>query len=188
NIIDKPLMKEENAIFTLAGHRLKSQTTIPSNVFRPDSTNITFAIDIPDVSLNLSLPRWNTNALHSPAEGSSLAKIASLSMDGSYLYYAEVREGNVEQLKLNLTASTVVFKALGWSIRYFMILKDNLFGSFTHFSTLYEYLERRARGLTAGDPVLQKYREGTFKWMIVPADSASNLSVELVSPLKVPIP
>ncbi|KAI3619034.1 fermentation associated protein [Moniliophthora roreri] len=167
NIIDKPLMKEENAIFTLIGDRLKSQTTIPSNVFRPDSINITFTVDIPDASLNLSLPRWNTNALHSPAEGSSLAKIVSLSMDGSYLYYAEVREENVEQLKLNLMANTVVFKALGWSIRYFMILRDNLFGSFTHFSTLYEYLERRARGLTPGDPVLQKYREGKANMMQV---------------------
>ncbi|KAK7053326.1 Macrophage colony-stimulating factor 1 receptor [Paramarasmius palmivorus] len=167
NIIDKPLMREENAIFTFKGNRLKSHTKIPSNVFRPNSTIISFTVDIPDVSLNLSLPRWNTNALHAPAEGSSLAKVASLVIDGSYLYYADVREDNVEQLKLNLMANTVVFKALGWSIRYFMILRDNLFGSFTHFSTLYEYLERRERGLTPGDPVQQKYREGKANMMQV---------------------
>lgn len=42
-----------------------------------------------------------------------------------------------------------------------MILRDNYFGSFTHFSTLFEYLDKRRRGLPAGDPIIQKYREGT---------------------------
>ncbi len=41
-----------------------------------------------------------------------------------------------------------------------MIIKDNYFGSFTHFSTLYEYLERKGRGLPPGDPVMDKYRKG----------------------------
>jgi hypothetical protein len=54
----------------------------------------------------------------------------------------------------------VAFKALGWSIRYFMVLRDNYFGSFTHFSTLNEYLEKRKKGLPVGDPIAQKYRPG----------------------------
>lgn len=41
-----------------------------------------------------------------------------------------------------------------------MVLRDNYLGSFTHFSTLYEYLEKRSNGHTLGDPVVQKYREG----------------------------
>ncbi|KAK1218471.1 Macrophage colony-stimulating factor 1 receptor [Marasmius sp. AFHP31] len=160
NIIDKPLMKDENAILTVFGNRLKSRTVIPSNVFRPDWTKISFSVDVPDVELRLSLPRWNVNALHAPKEGSSLAKVESFTIDGSYLYYAEVHEENVEQLKLNFDARNVAFKALGWSIRYLMIFRENYLGSFTHFSTLYEYLERKERGLPPGDPVLQKYRKG----------------------------
>ena len=41
-----------------------------------------------------------------------------------------------------------------------MVLRDNYFGSFTHFSTLYEYLDKRKRNLPHGDPILLKYREG----------------------------
>lgn len=48
-------------------------------------------------------------------------------------------------------------KTLGWAIRYFMVLRDNYFGSFTHFSTLTEYLEKRSRG-EVGDPVEKKWR------------------------------
>ncbi|KAL0573201.1 Macrophage colony-stimulating factor 1 receptor [Marasmius crinis-equi] len=160
NVIDKPLTKDENAILTLSGKRLKSRTTLPSNVFRPDYTKVCFTVDIPDVELLLSLPRWNTHALHAPREGSSLAKVDGFTIDGSYLYYAEVGDENIEQLKLNLDARNMVFKALGWSIRYLMIVRENYLGSFTQFSTLYEYLERKERGLPPGDPVSQKYREG----------------------------
>jgi hypothetical protein len=37
-------------------------------------------------------------------------------------------------------------------------LRENYLGSFTQFSTLYEYLERRRNGLPIGDPVNLKYR------------------------------
>jgi hypothetical protein len=53
-----------------------------------------------------------------------------------------------------------VYKALGWSIRYFMALKDNYFGSFTHFSTLGEFLAKKDEGLPFGDPIVLKYRPG----------------------------
>lgn len=54
----------------------------------------------------------------------------------------------------------LAFKALGWSIRYFMVLRDNYLGSFTHFSTLFEYLDKKRRNLPPGDPIALKYREG----------------------------
>jgi hypothetical protein len=41
-----------------------------------------------------------------------------------------------------------------------MVLRDNYFGSFTHFSTLNEYLEKRRRHLPVGDPVDMQYRPG----------------------------
>jgi hypothetical protein len=66
--------------------------------------------------------------------------------------------------KLNFAfqARDLAYKGLGWSIRYFMILQNNYFGSFTTFSTLFEYLEKRKKG-PPGDPVLQQYRKGQVK-------------------------
>lgn len=123
NIIDKPLVEDENgtskkfftskvranvcwsAIFTLAGVRFSFNTTIPSNVYRPESTTVPLSIDVPDVSLKLSLPRWNTNALHAPKKGNTLAKVGSFHMDGSYLYFADFHEEHVEQLVLTMKVS-----------------------------------------------------------------------------------
>ncbi|KAJ7783252.1 hypothetical protein B0H16DRAFT_1877649 [Mycena metata] len=169
NIIDKPLIREENALLTVRGTRLKNVTEVPSDTFRPESTAIPFSIDIPDVSLNLSLPRWNTWALHAPKDGSSIAKIRVLRADGFYRYFSEIREDHVEQFKLSLTVRDIAYKGLGWSIRYFMILQNNYFGSFTTFSTLFEYLEKRKKGLH-GDPVLQQYRKGQSNMLQVELD------------------
>jgi hypothetical protein len=41
-----------------------------------------------------------------------------------------------------------------------MVLRDNYFGSFTNFSTLFEYLDKRRRNIPVGDPIHLKYREG----------------------------
>jgi hypothetical protein len=129
NIIDKPLIRDENgqfllvlffspclnieALFTARGTRLKSFTEIPSDTFRPESTTIPFSIELPDVSLNLSLPRWNTWALHAPKDGSSIAKVRVLKADGFYRYFSEVRDDNVEQLKLTITVCPFLFPLKG---------------------------------------------------------------------------
>lgn len=55
----------------------------------------------------------------------------------------------------------IAYKACGWTIRHFMILRDNYFGTFTHFSTLIEYLQKVRDGKPPGDPVDLQYREGT---------------------------
>lgn len=41
-----------------------------------------------------------------------------------------------------------------------MVLRDNYFGSFTHFCTLFEYLEKRRKGQQVGDPIELQYRPG----------------------------
>ncbi len=48
-----------------------------------------------------------------------------------------------------------------------MILRDNYFGSFTHFSTLNEYLQKRGRGQPLGDPITLQYREGSVRCAII---------------------
>ncbi|KAF4598557.1 hypothetical protein EYR38_006961 [Pleurotus pulmonarius] len=160
NIIDKPLIRDENALLTLKGTHWKTEVTVPSNKFRPDTTCIPIISEAPNVSINLSLPKWNTNALDAPKEGNNIGHVGLFRLDASYRYYAEVKEGNVEQLQLDLKARELAFKSLGWAIRYFMVLRENYLGSFTHFSTLGEYLDRRRRGIPAGDPIEAKYRPG----------------------------
>lgn len=61
---------------------------------------------------------------------------------------------------MTIQTEGLIFKSLGWSIRYFMILQENYFGSFTHFTTIHEYLARREDG-RVGDPVVEKYRPGS---------------------------
>ncbi|KAF8633289.1 hypothetical protein AX17_004464 [Amanita inopinata Kibby_2008] len=170
NIIDKPLIKEENGVASAFIEIL----TIPSNIFRPTYTTIPFTIEAPDASFSLSLPQWNTNALHAPENGNSLGKARFIQLDGSYLYYSSVREDLVEQLSLKFTVRDIVYKALGWSIRYFMVLKDNYFGSFTHFSILCEYLAKREKGLPPGDPIMFKYRPGKANMMQVTISMSAN--------------
>lgn len=41
-----------------------------------------------------------------------------------------------------------------------MVLRDNYFGSFTQFCTLYEYIQKKDRGLPISDPTELKYRPG----------------------------
>lgn len=68
---------------------------------------------------------------------------------------------------INLQLEGVVFRDYGWSIRYFMVLRDNYLGSFTHFQTLSEYLDKRNENTPVGDPVVQKYRPGKVCWYFV---------------------
>jgi hypothetical protein len=48
-----------------------------------------------------------------------------------------------------------------------MVLRDNYFGSFTHFSTLVEYLEKRSRFKLIGDPLEMKHRPGKVSEPVV---------------------
>uniref|UniRef100_D8QC92 Csf1 N-terminal domain-containing protein n=1 Tax=Schizophyllum commune (strain H4-8 / FGSC 9210) TaxID=578458 RepID=D8QC92_SCHCM len=160
NVIDRPLVKEDNAMLTMFGPHLTSEIVIPSDKFRPDHATVTFTLDAPDVRLKFSLPKWNTHALHAPAGGYDIGTLGDFRITGSYLYWAFMRNDTVDKLKLTFTGTHVAYKALGWTVRYFMVLKDNYFGSFTHYSTLAEFLEKQKAGEPLGDPVLKKYREG----------------------------
>ena len=111
-----------------------------------------------------------------------LMTVGLLHLDGSYLYSSDVREENVDQLRLNFTVrafrvvefeiacssygilqlNDAIFKCLAWSIRHFMIFQQNYFGTFTHFSTLGEYLQKRGVG-QIGDPIDLTYRPGMVR-------------------------
>ncbi|KAJ3553006.1 hypothetical protein NM688_g3848 [Phlebia brevispora] len=162
NIIDKPLLREDNALLSLCGTNLQTNVSIPFTKYRPSATPVSFVIEGADVVVSLALPKWNTRSLYSrPHWNSDIGRVGYLRVDVSYCYHSEVRVENVDQLRLEITAKDVVYKMCGWTIRHFMILRNNYFGAFTHFSTLYEYLQRRRLGLSLGDPVDLQYREGS---------------------------
>ena len=166
---------------TLRGMRLSVNVSIPFVKYRPSSTNVSFRVEGPNVALSLTLPKWNTRSLYSrPHRNTDIGRIGFLRLDASYSYHAEVHPENVDQLCLEFTVwhlrsisfttahgcpqtRDVVYKMTGWTIRHFMILRNNYFGSFTHFSTLFEYLEKRKLGQPLGDPVDLQYREGSVR-------------------------
>ncbi|TFY67887.1 hypothetical protein EVG20_g3774 [Dentipellis fragilis] len=160
NIIDKPLIREENALLTFRGAVLRNENFIPSERYMPASTTIPFVVDAPDIHVSLTLPRWNTHSLHAIEPTTHIGRIGLLRVEGSYLYFAEIREENIEQLRLTFSTNDVLFKCVGWAIRHFMIFRENYFGYFTQFSTLDEYLKKRRSGVPIGDPIDQKYRPG----------------------------
>ena len=122
NIIDKPLLREENGLYRFSGSRrpefltlclaamlslrgptLRNESVIMSDKFRPAWTSFPFAIDAPDVALCLTLPKWSTHRLQTMEPITKLMSVGLLRLDGSYLYFSEYREENVDQLRLNFT-------------------------------------------------------------------------------------
>ncbi|KAI0035556.1 hypothetical protein K488DRAFT_82999 [Vararia minispora EC-137] len=170
NIIDKPLLREENALLAVCGGTLRFRSVIPANKFRPLCSTFSFEVSAPDVAVSMSLPRWTSHRLVNSKPVTKLGRIGHLGLEGSYLWHADRRPDNIEQLKLHFTATKVIFMCLGWSIRYFMIFQENYFGSFTHFSTIHEYLDRRKTGRPVGDPVLEKHRPGSSNMLQVELD------------------
>ncbi|KAI0705009.1 hypothetical protein C8T65DRAFT_728083 [Cerioporus squamosus] len=167
NIIDKPLIKEDNALLTFRGTHFTHGAHMPFNKYRPEATTVSFWIEAPDVYVDLTLPRWNIASLYPTPDRSQVGRIGMFNMKGSYRYFAEVQKEHVDQLKLEFAGRDVVYKAFGWTLRHFMVMRDNYFGSFTHFSTLTEYLKKRSRGDPLGDPVHLQYREGQSNAMQV---------------------
>ncbi|KAH8118988.1 hypothetical protein DFH11DRAFT_1696800 [Phellopilus nigrolimitatus] len=162
NIIDRPLERRENTLFTFRGERLKGDAFIPSNKFRPLSSTVSFSIFTPNVALGLTFPRWNTHALSASAaeQLTDIGRVAAFHLSGSYTYFAEVREDCVDQLKLDIKIPSPALKLFGWIVRYVMVLRENYFGGFTQYSTTREYLERHEKGKGVGDPLELKYRPG----------------------------
>ncbi|KAH9985984.1 hypothetical protein BJV74DRAFT_946145 [Russula compacta] len=166
NIIDKPHLGEENALLTFRGASLHNENVILSDKFRPVWTSFPFSISAPNVILSLTLPKWSTHRLLTVEPITKLMTVGLLHLDGSYLYHTDVREENVDQLRLKFILNDTIFKCLAWSIRHFMIFQQNYFGNFTHFSTLREYLQKHSHG-QIGDPIDMKYRPGLSNKMQV---------------------
>lgn len=125
NIVDKPLIKEENgmimsffhcprfcssslALISVKGPHWKTTVNILSNVFRPESTAVPISTVVPDVVASISLPRWNTHALYLPPEGLTVFRANHMGVDASYEYFSSVHEDHLDQLRISLDVSNAV--------------------------------------------------------------------------------
>lgn len=147
----------------LHGDNVRVDATIPSDLYRPELTDVAFRVDAPNLSCDFALPRWHTHFLPEPQ---NVAHIDQFVLDGSFLYYADVHDDHMDRLKLSFAVQRVAYKALGWSIRYFMLFQANYFGAYTHYTTLAEFLrkaETPGKFHVAGDPVDDRYRPGKVR-------------------------
>ena len=102
------------ALLTMRGLNLQTIIQIPFAKYRPASTTVSFCVTMPDVAVGLTLPRWNTRSLYShPHRSSDIGTIGFFKLDASYCYYAEVFSENVDQLRLQITVSTVSCSSFG---------------------------------------------------------------------------
>lgn len=90
------------ALLTFRGASAHNQNIIVADKFRPSWTSFPFSIRAPDVTVSLTLPKWSTHRLRTVEPITKLITIGLLLLDGSYLYHSEVREENVDQLRLNI--------------------------------------------------------------------------------------
>ena len=91
----------------MRGVTLQTAVTVPFTKYRPSATTVSFWVEIPDVTVSLTLPRWNTRSLYSrPHRSSDIGRIGFFRLDASHCYYAEVHPENIDQLSLEFTVST----------------------------------------------------------------------------------
>jgi hypothetical protein len=75
------------------------------NRFRPESNNVPFWIEAPNVTVKLTLPKWNTHYMHANSRQGDIGVLGLLRLDGSYQYFTGIRDGDIDQLKLGFNVS-----------------------------------------------------------------------------------
>jgi hypothetical protein len=111
-----PLAKIILALLTLRGPSLHNENIIQSDKFRPAWTSFPFSIRAPDITLSLTLPKWSTHRLQTVEPITKLMTVGLLHLDGSYLFHSDIREENVDQLRMKFTVRS--FHIYQWNRDY----------------------------------------------------------------------
>ena len=82
---------------------------IDSTTFRPISSVVPFSFVAPDLSVSLTLPRWNTHSINPRPE---IGRIGELCVTGSYRYFSDVRPDNVDKLRLDIDVGSGLWPPL----------------------------------------------------------------------------
>lgn len=153
NIINKPTDLEDNAYLIIKSPLLDSSTCIPIDKYRPPKNMIPFDVRADEVSFNIHVPPWNTQA--SFLKSMAIGRLESLVIDGQYHYNAITSPQMTDTLVLNVSGQSPVVHLYGFVIRYCLKMKDNYFGDDVHFKTLEEYRDMLELKRTDPDAELQ---------------------------------
>ncbi|KAK4146748.1 uncharacterized protein C8A04DRAFT_25316 [Dichotomopilus funicola] len=137
NIVNNPTDLEDNTYLIISSPLLTSTTCIPIDQYRPSENAIPFDIRADTASVDLHLPPWNTLARF--LKSKEVGRLENLVVDGAYHYNATTSPANTDTLVLNISGQSPVANLHGFTIRYFLMIKDNYFGDDIHFRTLEEY-------------------------------------------------
>ena len=137
NIINNPSDLEDNNFVVIWGQELNADLVIPSKIFRPVRNRVTFDIEATDGGVEIRTPPRNTQ--HTFLNGSDVATLKKLRIDGSYNYFTTTSPNLTDILLLNVLGVAPRLDLYGFLVRYLMKIKDNYFGDDIHFRTLEEY-------------------------------------------------
>ncbi len=137
NIINNPSNIDDNTFIVVWGDVLKAGLTIPSNVFRPARSQVSFNVEASEGGFELRTPPQNTQ--HTFLESSDVASLKDLTIHGSYNYFTSTSPSLTDILQMSVYGLSPRVDLHGFLIRYVLKIKDNYFGDDTHFRTLEEY-------------------------------------------------
>ena len=137
NIINNPSDLEDNTFVVIWGKKLRADLVIPSKSFRPVRNQVEFDIEATDGGVELRTPPYNTQ--HTFLNGSDVATLKDLKIDGSYNYFLTTSTSLTDVLLLSVLGVAPRVNLYGFFVRYLMKVKDNYFGDDIHFRTLEEY-------------------------------------------------
>ncbi|KAK3306982.1 uncharacterized protein B0T15DRAFT_432116 [Chaetomium strumarium] len=137
NIVNNPTDFEDNTYLIISSPLLKIGTCIPIDTFKPSKNAIPFDIRADTAAIDLHVPPWNTQAPFLASK--EVGRLESLVVDGTYHYNATTSPANTDTLVLNISGQSPTAHLHGFTIRYFLKVKDNYFGEDIHFKTLEEY-------------------------------------------------
>ena len=137
NIINNPSDLDDNNFVVICGQRLKADLVIPLTSFRPVRNRVTLAIEVTDGGVDIRTPPRNTQ--HTFLNGSDVATLKTLRIDGSYSFFATTSPNLTDVLLLSVLGVAPRLYLYGSLVRYLMKTKDNYFGDDIHFRTLEEY-------------------------------------------------
>lgn len=66
------------------------------------SSTVSFALELDPLDISMTLPGWNSNTSLASDASMSVGQVGHLGVSGTFMYFADVKPGNVDVLKIDL--------------------------------------------------------------------------------------
>jgi hypothetical protein len=165
NIINNPSSFDDNTFLVLRnlggknGH-LQGLVSMDFREYRSQSSTVEFTVATVSeidyggtLELGVRAPLWNTWNCSLQRQG-SLGTVQQVKLQGSYEFFAETSPGLLDTLSLDIDGEGVELALHGFLIRYFLLVKENYFGEYIHFTTLDEWQSQQDASTSRPDSSL----------------------------------